>query len=555
MRLFSTGIRTMIHNAAARLTRWSVLLFGCLVVACGGITVGSCAPSGQVQATPRTPESSSRAVAGTTGHALIPLPVSVAMTPGQSFAIGPQTAVYVPAGSDDLKRVGRFLADLIGRSTEAPIEVRPATGSSGAGGISLVLDPSRDALGDEGYELTVATAAVQITARTPAGVFYGVQTLRQLMPSSIEHQAPRPHPVSIPGARIEDRPRFVWRGAMLDVARHFFGPADVRRYIDLLALYKFNRLHLHLSDDQGWRLEIRSWPNLTAHGASTAVGGGPGGYYTQQDYTELIAYARDRFITVIPEIDMPSHINAALASVPELNCDGVAPPPYTGIEVGFSNFCVDKEITYKFIDDVVREIAGLTPAPYLHIGGDEVKKITPAQYRAFMERVQGIVASHGKTPIAWDEVAAATLLPSTIVQQWRPQEKFQVPPATKVILSPAHKIYLDMQYHTATPIGLHWAAYVDVPEAYRWDPAAVLPGVNEGSILGVEAPLWSETLVTMRDVEYMAFPRLAGAAEIAWSPKASRTWDEYKGRLAAQAQRWSALGINAYWSPAVPWRH
>ena len=283
-----------------------------------------------------------------------------------------------------------------------------------------MLDPSRDALGDEGYELTVATAAVQITARTPAGVFYGVQTLRQLMPSSIEHQAPRPHPVSIPGARIEDRPRFVWRGAMLDVARHFFGPADVRRYIDLLALYKFNRLHLHLSDDQGWRLEIKSWPNLTAHGASTAVGGGPGGYYTQQDYTELIAYARDRFITVIPEIDMPSHINAALASVPELNCDGVAPPLYTGIEVGFSNFCVDKEITYKFIDDVVREIAGLTPAPYFHIGGDEVKKITPAQYRAFMERVQGIVASHGKTPIAWDEVAAATLLPSTIVQQWRP---------------------------------------------------------------------------------------------------------------------------------------
>ena len=333
-----------------------------------------------------------------------------------------------------------------------------------------MLDPSRDALGDEGYELTVATAAVQITARTPAGVFYGVQTLRQLMPSSIEHQAPRPHPVSIPAARIEDRPRFVWRGAMLDVARHFFGPADVRRYIDLLALYKFNRLHLHLSDDQGWRLEIKSWPNLTAHGASTAVGGGPGGYYTQQDYTELIAYARDRFITVIPEIDMPSHINAALASVPELNCDGVAPPPYTGIEVGFSNFCVDKEITYKFIDDVVREIAGLTPAPYLHIGGDEVKKITPAQYRAFMERVQGIVASHGKTPIAWDEVAAATLLPSTIVQQWRPQEKFQVPPATKVILSPAHKIYLDMQYHTATPIGLHWAAYVDVPEAYRLGP-------------------------------------------------------------------------------------
>ena len=529
---------------------WATALVG------GLLTLGS-APRAPMQSPP-----SQRAGAATGGaqstpalHALIPVPASVVMTAGQSFAVGPQTAVYVPPGSDDVKRVARFLADLIGHATETPIQVRPASGPPAPGGISLVLDASREALGDEGYALAVAAEGVRITARTPAGVFYGVQTLRQLMPASLEHQAPRPHPISIPAAQIEDRPRFVWRGAMLDVARHFFGPADVRRYIDLLALYKFNRLHLHLSDDQGWRLEIKSWPNLTAHGASTSVGGGAGGYYTQQDYTELIAYARDRFITVIPEIDMPSHINAALASVPELNCDGVAPPLYTGIEVGFSNFCVDKEITYKFIDDVVREIAALTPAPYFHMGGDEVKKLTPAQYRAFMERVQGIVASHGKTAIAWDEVAAATLLPSTIVQQWRPQEKFQVPPATKVILSPAHKIYLDMQYHTASPIGLHWAAYIDVPEAYGWDPATVLPGVNEESILGVEAPLWSETLATMRDVEYMAFPRLAGAAEIAWSPAATRTWDEYKGRLAAQAQRWSALGINAYWSPTVPWRH
>ena len=510
-----------------------------------------------VDMTPDQPvvAAATQATATPAPHALIPLPAVVTLTPGQSFVVGPQTAIYVPPGSDDLKRIGGFLADLIGHATETPVEVRPAAAPPTSGGISLVLDASRDALGDEGYALTVVTDGVRITGRTPAGVFYGVQTLRQLMPPSIEHQAARPHPISIPAAQIEDRPRFVWRGAMLDVARHFFGPADVRRYIDLLALYKINRLHLHLSDDQGWRLEIKSWPNLTVHGGSTKVGGGPGGFYTQQDYTELIAYARDRFITVIPEIDMPSHINAALASVPELNCDGVAPPLYTGIEVGFSNFCVDKEITYKFIDDVVREIAGLTPGPYFHIGGDEVKKITPAQYRAFIERVQGIVASHGKTVIGWDEVAAATLLPSTIVQQWRPAEKFHVPPATKVILSPAHKIYLDMQYHTATPIGLHWAAYVDVPEAYGWDPATVLSGVNEASILGVEAPLWSETLTTMRDVEYMAFPRLAGAAEIAWSPAATRTWAEYKGRLAAQAQRWSALGINAYWSPTVPWRH
>ena len=518
----------------------------------------ACGRSTPVHTMPTQPApavASAQAAPGPPGHALIPLPVSVAFTPGQAFAVGPETAVYV-AGSDDLQRVGRFLADLIGHASEAPIEVRQAgpSASAASGAILLSLDAGA-ALGDEGYTLTVAPEGVRITGRTPAGVFYGVQTLRQLMPASIEYRAASPHAISIPAARIEDRPRFVWRGAMLDVARHFFGPADVRRYIDLLAMYKMNRLHLHLSDDQGWRLEIKAWPNLTTHGGSTQVGGGGGGFYTQQEYRELVSYAADRFITIVPEIDMPSHINAALASVPELNCDGVAPPLYMGTEVGFSNFCVDKDITYKFIDDVVREIAELTPAPYFHIGGDEVKKITPAQYRTFVERVQEIVESHGKTVVGWDEVAMATLLPTTIVQQWRPGEKFVVPPATQVILSPAHKIYLDMQYHTATPIGQHWAAYVDVPEAYAWDPATVLPGVNESSILGVEAPLWSETLATMRDVEYLAFPRLAGAAEIAWSPVAGRTWDEYRGRLAAQAQRWTALGINAYWSPTVDWKH
>jgi hexosaminidase len=533
-------------------SRW----FVCTAALTGALVMSSCARATPVQTTPAQPASAAPAASvADPAHALIPLPVSVTLTPGEAYAVGPQTAVYVSPGSDDLQRIGRFLADLIGHSTEKPIEVRQASSAPAPGGIALVLDAGDTASAEEGYSLSVASDGIRITGRTPAGVFYGVQTLRQLMPASIEHHAPRPHAVSIPAARIEDRPRFVWRGAMLDVARHFFGPADVRRYIDLLALYKMNRLHLHLSDDQGWRLEIKSWPNLARHGGSTNVGGGPGGYYTQQEYADLVAYARDRFITVIPEIDMPSHINAALASVPELNCDGVAPPLYTGIEVGFSNFCVDKDITYKFIDDVVREVAELTPGPYFHIGGDEVKKITPAQYRTFIERVQGIVESHGKTVIGWDEVAAATLLPATIVQQWRPEEKFHVPPATKVILSPAHKIYLDMQYHTATPIGMHWAAYVDVPDAYTWDPATVLPGVTESSVLGVEAPLWSETLATMRDVEYMAFPRLAGAAEIAWSPATGRTWNEYRERLGAQAQRWTALGINAYWSPTVPWRH
>jgi hexosaminidase len=400
----------------------------------------------------------------------------------------------------------------------------------------------------------LTTTGVRITAASPAGVFYGVQTLRQLLPWSVELRGARPHAVAVPTGHIADQPRFAWRGAMLDVARHFFKPDDVKRYIDLIALYKLNRLHLHLSDDQGWRIEIEAWPNLTTHGGSTAVGGGPGGFYTKQDYNELVAYARERFITIIPEIDMPSHINAALASYPELNCNGIAPQLYTGIEVGFSNFCLGKEVTYKFIDDVVREISAMTPGPYFHIGGDEVKTLTPDQYKQFVERVQDIVEQHGKQTIGWDEVAHAALRPSTVIQYWRPDASITPPASTKLILSPANKTYLDMKYHDGTVLGLNWAGNVDVPVAYDWNPATLLPNVAERVILGVEAPIWSETLVTMDDLEYMAFPRLAGVAEVAWSPQDGRQWTEFRTRLGAQARRWTALGINAYWSPTVEWQ-
>ena len=220
---------------------------------------------------------------------------------------------------------------------------------------------SDPALGEEGYELTIAPDGVTITAAGPAGLFYGVQTLRQLLPPQIEQATAQAGPWTLPAGTIRDTPRFEWRGAMLDVARHFFGVADVKRYIDLLAYYKLNRLHLHLSDDQGWRIAINSWPNLAEYGGSTQVGGGAGGYYTQAEYADIVAYAQQRYIMIIPEIDLPGHTNAALASYAELNCNDVAPPLYTGTEVGFSSLCADKAITYTFVDDVMRELAALTP--------------------------------------------------------------------------------------------------------------------------------------------------------------------------------------------------
>jgi hexosaminidase len=492
-------------------------------------------------------------------HAIVPTPVSVETTGGGAFRVTPGMAIVVPPGNEQAARVARYLSALIGLAAgPEPPAVIPDGPSTPVGGIHLALSRI-EAAGDEGYELAVTPDRVTITANSAAGLFYGVQTFRQRLPPFIDYEAVRADAdrlVEAPGIRVSDRPRFAWRGAMLDVARHFFPVEDVKRYIDLIALYKLNRLHLHLADDQGWRIEITSRPNLVARGSLTQVGGGPGGFYTQAQYADIVAYAADRFITIVPEIDMPGHTNAALVSYAELSCDGMARQPYTGIDVGFSSVCVDKPATYAFIDDVVREIAAITPGAYVHVGGDEVKTLEPAQYVRFIERVQQIVQTHGKQMIGWDEVAPARLLPTTLVQHWRPEGSSAAAAAqgVKVIMSIANRTYLDMKYHPDTPIGQKWAAYIDVEDAYAWDPAHVVRDLPASSLVGVEAPIWTETLATMHDVEYLAFPRLAAFADVAWAQPAGRDWNEFKVRLGAQAPRWSVLGVNFYRSPAVPWQ-
>jgi hexosaminidase len=476
------------------------------------------------------------------------------MTPGSRFAITPATVIVFEPSDERVGRIARSLSRLLGSALESAPVVRQATGPPAAGSIHLATREADAALGDEGYELTIAADGIRIVAYQPAGLFYGLQTLRQLLPSSIEYQAARRRPISVPFATIVDRPRFPWRGAMLDVARHFFGVDEVKHYIDLIALYKLNRLHLHLSDDQGWRIELQSWPNLTKHGGSTEVGGGTGGYYSQVQYADLVKYAQDQFITIVPEIDMPGHTNAALASYPELNCDGKAPALYSGIDVGFSTLCVEKEVTYTFITDLVKEIGALTPGPYFHVGGDEVQKLTPQQFIQFVERVQSIVEAQGKQMIGWGDIAPARLSPTTIVQHWRPEASHvAAAKGVKFIVSPASKSYLDMKYDKTTVLGLNWAGEIEVRTAYDWDPVSVLESQPAEAILGVEAPLWTETLATMEDLEYMAFPRLPAVAEIAWSPAAAKNWEEFRVRLAAHGPRWSALGVNFYRSPQVPW--
>ncbi|MFC7974549.1 beta-N-acetylhexosaminidase [Streptomyces cinereoruber] len=490
---------------------------------------------------------------------IVPVPASV--TPGgEPYALTSATRIGVDTRSAEAKAVGGYLAGLLRPATGFPLPV--VDEQAARGGIRLRLSAGDTALGDEGYRLRSGPDGITLTARRPAGLFHGVQTLRQQLPSAVERKSVQQGPWKVAGGTITDTPRYAHRGAMLDVARHFFTVDEVKRYIDQLALYKVNTLHLHLSDDQGWRIAVDSWPRLATYGGSTEVGGGPGGFYTKEEYQEIVRYAASRYQEVVPEIDVPGHTNAALASYPELNCDGVAPPLYTGTKVGFSSLCVPKAVTYDFVDDVIREIAALTPGRYLHIGGDEAHSTSHADYVAFMDRVQPVVAKYGKTVIGWHQLTGTTPAPGALVQYWgtdrtSAEEKERVAAAarggTGLILSPADRTYLDMKYTKETKLGLSWAGYVEVRRSYDWDPAAYLPGAPASAVKGVEAPLWTETLATTDDLDVMAFPRLPGVAELGWSPAATHDWDTYKVRLAEQAPRFEALGIDWYRSPEVPW--
>jgi len=485
--------------------------------------------------------------------AIIPKPVSVTAS-GDLFTLKRGNDIYVKDGSGELKQTGEILAEKLRQATGFEIEVLSSAKAPKAG-IWLTLSDNSTLPGDESYELIIATKLLTLSAGKPEGVFRGIQTVRQLLPAKIEINAVQEGPWEIPTGTIADYPVYPYRGAMLDVARHFFGVDDVKRFIGFLEMYKMNALHLHLSDDQGWRIEIKSWPDLTLHGGSTQVGGGKGGFYTQEQYSDIVNYAKQRYITIVPEIDMPGHTNAALSSYADLNCNGKATELYTGTNVGFSTLCTGKEITYKFVDDVIRELAALTPGPYIHIGGDESHATKVEDYIPFINRVQDIVAAHGKRVIGWDEIALSTLKPNTVAQWWANVKNagLAINQGAEILVSPASKAYIDMKYNRETPLGLHWAGYIGVDTAYIWDPETIAPGISKENIIGVEAPLWSETVTKMDDIEYMTFPRLPGYAEIGWTPSRNRIWDEYKIRLAKQGERFKALDINFYMSPLVPW--
>lgn len=426
------------------------------------------------------------------------------------------------------------------------------------------LPPGNAAVDDKegSYHLSTLQGCIRLEAKTDSGLFYGVQTLRQLLPVKANSAGQW----SVPHVKIVDTPRFNWRGMMLDVARHWFPIETVKLLVDRISHYKANRLHLHLTDDQGWRLEINGYPNLTTIGSQSAVNGDIKGkmYYSLSEYSDLVEYAAARYVTIIPEFDMPGHTNAALHSVPELNSKyKSASFPYEGIDVGFSSFNITNNFTYTFISDVLKETSAVTAGSYIHIGGDESLVTTPEEYQTFMVKVaHNIVPTVNKTMVGWEEIVKTPVGDNGtlfVSQLWKPNQteaaelaNLAVAQGGKVIASPAGHAYLDMKYNNGTKLGLSWAGYVDVQKSYDWDPVA-FAGVDEEHVLGVEACLWTETIVNQTDIDFMMFPRFTGHAEIAWSSKVGRNWTEYRERLAKHGLRLGAENIDFYRSTEVDW--
>lgn len=424
-----------------------------------------------------------------------------------------------------------------------------------AGGVPVLVDLSQDAgptgsTHPERYTLRVGSTGIELIAAAPVGLHHGARSLVQLIEAGGR---------CLPHGVIHDEPRYRWRGLSVDIARHFFGPAELRRVVDLIARYKMNVLHLHLTDDQGWRLESPSRPALTAEAAGSDCSGGPGGFLTVGEFAALQEYAADRFVTVVPEIDVPGHTNAATHAYGELRPDGVATDVYTGMEVGFSTLSLDLPATEPFLRDVFADLAAMTSGPYLHYGGDEAMSTDKDEYARFIELCDRIVRNLGKTPVAWNEAATGPVSAGSLLQYWDTRVDLDplrraVEAGARVILSPGNKAYLDMKYTADYALGQDWAGLVELRDAYDWDPADLVDGLAPEAIEGVEGAIWTETLASPDDLMEMLLPRLAAVAEVAWSDPGRKDFDDFRGRVAGEATRaWEPTGLAYHRTPQVDW--
>ncbi|GAA0637386.1 beta-N-acetylhexosaminidase [Kutzneria viridogrisea] len=511
-------------------------------------------PASLAQASPRD--------AGALGQ-VVPVPASVQPDAANPYQLSPMAAVSFDIRSPQARQIVETLAGQLRTATGYPLPVVPATQFYQPTGISLLLGGVDGKLGDEAYQLRSSKQGVVIKANAAAGLFRGVQTLKQLLPAKALAKTKQQGPFGVPGGTILDHPRYGYRSAMLDVARHFFTVPEVESYIDEIAQYKINYLHLHLTDSQGWRIQIDGWPKLTEIGGSSGVGGERTGFYTQADYSKIVEYAQQRFITVVPEIEGPSHSNAARSSYAGLNCDGKTPPLWLDItESPNSVLCLTNGTAYKMMDDVIRQLAKITPGPYINIAGDEVDKVDKTQYAEYVNKVSAMVAKYGKKVLGWQETLSVLTKPeATMGQFWFNELNDDAvikaaKAGAKVVMSPADHAYLDMKYdekNPAYPVGNYWAGFVEVQDSYNWDPETQLAGLPANAISGVSAAMFTELVFERKDIDQLAFPRLAAIGEIGWSPKSTHDWDSFKTRLAAQGPHMDVAGIDYYRSPQIPW--
>ncbi|HUA61718.1 MAG TPA: family 20 glycosylhydrolase [Verrucomicrobiae bacterium] len=512
---------------------------------------------------------------------LIPQPVSVETHAGV-FHVTARTEIVVPAGAAEVRQTAEYLVNALAPATGWKLKVmespRPAARRNA---IVLAIAAQNAATGHaEGYELTVTPRGARIEAATPAGLFYGVQTLLQLLPPEIESSSRQNAAWTAPSVHIVDYPQFAWRGLMLDVSRHFFPKAFVEQYIDRMARYKMNVFHWHLTDDNGWRIEIKSLPQLTKVGAWRVPRMGKwgsreapqdgeaatdGGFYTQDDIREVLAFAKQRYVTVLPEIEMPGHSLAALAAYPELSCTGGpfhVDPGSNFYQKVDNAFCPGNEKTFEFIDKVFTEVAALFPSQFVHIGGDECykgfwKTCPKCQRRMadehlanveelqsyLVKRAEKILESKGKKLIGWDEILEGGLAPNAAVMSWRGMEGGIAAAKMnhQVVMTPTNFVYLD--YYQGDPT-LEPSTFgrLLLSTCYRFNLTP--EGVDPKYIIGGQGNLWTESVPTPRHAEYMTWPRSFALAEDFWSPAASRNWDDFTTRVEAQFKRLDAAQVD-----------
>lgn len=505
------------------------------------------------------------------GINIIPTPVSLVQNEG-SFKLGKNTVIS--ASTPEAKTVAEYFASKMNLSTGYQITAGDKAASKG---ITLAIDESLD-VNNEGYTLDVTTGGVMVKAKTPQGLFYGMQTFMQLLPAEIES------PTTVNGiawtapcVSVKDEPRFKYRGIMLDPCRHFIPVENVKKHLDILALFKINRMHWHLTEDQGWRIEIKKYPKLTEVGSKRIDGEGTeyGGFYTQEQIKEVVRYAADRFITVVPEIELPGHELAAISAYPELSCKGEPTTPRIIWGVEDIVMCAGKEETFQFLQDIFDEVIPLFPSEYVHIGGDECPKTSwkncplcqkrireeglkgdknhSAEEKLqsyFVQRMEKYLAEkHNRKIIGWDEILEGGLAPSATVMSWRGEEG-GIAAANmnhEVIMTPSSNgMYID-QYQgdpKIEPVAIGGYDLIERVYAYNPTPDTLVAAGKENYIQGVQTNLWSEYMYTPDLVEYRAYPRVLALSEIAWTPVTRKDYKDFERRLDNALVRLDGYGIN-----------